>query len=143
MARGHGRVLSSIWTDPDFIALDVYAQRMYLFLLSQSDLTHAGLVPMRIRRWPTKLSGGSVEGIGEALEALSQARFIVLDHDTEEVLIRTFVRNDGVWKQPLVMLRMREDAREIESPALRKAFADELPRIPLGELRDDPNGRNG
>ena len=143
MPRTHGRVFATIWNDADFLALPEGPQRLYLFLLSQPDLSHAGLVPMRERRWAKKVKGGTVAKIGEHLATLEAARFVVADEDTEEVLIRTFVRNDGVYKQPKVMLRMREDARQIESPRLRAAFRAELDRLPLHELSDEPPSRGG
>lgn len=143
MARQHGRTLTSIWTDRDFIALPGLAQRMYLFLLSQPDLSHAGLIPLRTRRWASKSPGTTAADIEKELDRLAAARFVVVDYDTEELLIRTFVRNDGVYKQPKVMLRMREDARLIESATLKAAFSAELERLPLDELSDRPGGPNG
>ena len=143
MARTHGRVYATIWNDGDFLALDIGPQRLYLFLLSQPDLSHAGLVPLRARRWAKKVNNGDTATILKHLAALEEARFVVTDDDTEEVLVRTFVRGDGVYKQPKVMLRMREDARQIESPRLRAAFRAELDRLPLDELSDEPPARGG
>lgn len=134
MARSHGRVYAAIWSDEEFIALDADAQRLYLFLLSQADLNHAGLLPLRPRRWAAKYAGGSTSAVMGTLDTLAEHRFVLVDEDTEEVLIRTLVRNDGVYKQPKVMVRMREDARQIDSPALRAAFAAEMGRLPLAEL---------
>jgi len=142
MARAFGVIASRIWSDHNFLALDAEAQRLYLFLLSQPDLSHAGLVPLRARRWSKKVAKTSPGEIVFGLERLSHARFILMDEDTEEVIIRTFVRNDGVYKQPKVMLRMREDARLIESPTLRAAFAIELRRLPLTELGTVKTGPN-
>lgn len=143
MARGHGRILASIWTDPDFIALPARAQRLYLFLLSQPDLNHAGLIPRRTMRWAAKAGDVYRNDVDDDLATLETARFIVSDEETEEVLVRTLVRNDGVYKQPKVMLRLREDAKQIESPLLRRAFRAELDRLPLHELSDNPTGRDG
>lgn len=138
MPRTHGRIMAAIWNDPDFLALAEGPQRLYMFLLSQPDLSHAGLLPLRIGRWAKKVAGGTRELIEDHISTLSDARFVVADEDTEELLVRTFVRNDGVYKQPKVMLRMREDARQIESPILRAAFRVELDRLPLDELSDEP-----
>lgn len=143
MARSHGRIFTSIWNDADFIALNPREQRLYLFLLSQPDLSQAGLLPLRVRRWAKKAADLLVDDLLDDLAALEDARFIVTDEDTEELLLRTFVRNDGVYKQPKVMLRMREDARLIESPNLRAAFRAELDRLPLDELSDEPPSRGG
>lgn len=119
MARGHGRILASIWEDEDFIALDEGEQRMYQFLLSQPNLNHAGLLPMTLRRWARKARGLTVGTLESRLDALEARRFTVMDTDTEELLIRSFVRNDGVWKQPKVMGAMVSGAQEILSRKLR------------------------
>lgn len=140
MARTHGRIMAAIWNDQDFLALEVGPQRLYMFLLSQPDLSHAGLVPMRVRRWAKKVAGCTLAELVADLKTLEAARFVVTDDETEEVLVRTFVRNDGVYKQPKVMLRLREDAKQIESKALRAAFRAELERLPLDELSDRPGG---
>ncbi|MBH1939151.1 hypothetical protein I5Q34_33665 [Streptomyces sp. AV19] len=138
MARGHGRILSSIWEDADFLALTEQQQRLYLFLISQPNLNHAGLLPLTLRRWARKAQGLSPADLDHHLSALTDAAFIVMDEDTEELLIRSFVRNDGVWKQPKVMGAMVSGAQEISSPLLRHALLTEMDRIPLDELSDEP-----
>ncbi len=142
MARTHGRIQAVIWSDGDFIAMRSTAQRMFMFLLSQPDLSHAGLLPMRVRRWATKAEDSTPKGVRDELDYLAARDFVVVDEDTEEVLIRTMVRNDGVYKQPKVMLRLREDAKQIESPLLRAAFRAELERLPLDELSTARTGRD-
>lgn len=136
MARSHGRVMAAIWNDADFIAMRCSAQRMFMFLISQPDMSHAGLLPMRVNRWAKKAEDTSAKDIRDDLDYLAARRFVVVDEDTEEVLVRSYVRNDGVYKQPKVMLRLREDARQIESPDLRAVFRAELERLPLHELAD-------
>ncbi len=143
MARTHGRIMAAIWSDGDFIAMRGSAQRMFMFLLSQPDLSHAGLLPMRVNRWAKKAEDTTPAAIRAELDYLGERGYVVADADTEEVLIRTMVRNDGVYKQPKVMIRMREDARQIESSLLRAAFRRELDRLPLDELSDQPGGPNG
>ncbi|GIH98107.1 hypothetical protein [Planobispora takensis] len=130
MARSHGRVSTRLWTrDEDFRALSLPAQWLYLFLLAQPDLSHAGLIPMRLRRWAGAAAGLTVSDVAAAVEELSQARFVLVDHDTEDLLVRTLMRNDGVARQPNVFKAAVEQIREITSPALRAAIATELVRI--------------
>lgn len=143
MARTHGRIQAAIWSDPDFIAMRGSAQRMFMFLLSQPDLSHAGLLPMRVNKWAKKAEDLTARTVRSELDYLDDRGFIVGDEDTEEVLIRTMVRNDGVYKQPLVMERMREDAKQIESETLRQAFARELDRLPLHELSTELSKNDG
>ncbi|MEU8920395.1 hypothetical protein AB0D10_05565 [Kitasatospora sp. NPDC048545] len=142
MARGHGRVLTRIWDDPDFTALPGEIQRLYLFLISQPNLNHAGLLPLTLKRWSSRAHGLSPAVLREQLAVLSARRFVVVDEDTEELLVRSFVRNDGVWKQPQVMGAMVSGALEITSRPLRAALLAEVERIPLDELSDEP-GRKG
>jgi hypothetical protein len=141
MARGHGRILTSIWDDDDFLDLDEREQRLYLFLISQPNLNHAGLLPLTLRRWSRKSKGLTSAELEKRLQALEAARFIVMDDDTEELLIRSFVRNDGVWKQPKVMGAMVSGALEISSRRLRRALLAEVDRIPLGDLSGEPGAR--
>ena len=138
MARAFGRLLSAIWDDDDFTALDPDQQRLYMFLLSQSNLNHAGLLPLTLKRWARKAKDLTAEALEKTLAELDAARFIVVDDDTEEVLVRSYVRNDGVWKQPKVMGAMVSGAMEISSRRLRRALLAEMDRIPLDELSDEP-----
>ena len=141
MARGHGRILTSIWDDTDFLALDEREQRLYLFLISQPNLNHAGLLDLTLRRWSRKARGLTSAELEKLLQRLEETRFIVMDEDTEELLIRSFIRNDGVWKQPKVMGAMVAGAMEISSRRLRKALLAEVDRIPLEELSNEPGAR--
>ncbi|NUP15456.1 MAG: hypothetical protein HOZ81_05000 [Streptomyces sp.] len=141
MARGHGRILTSIWDDTDFLALDEREQRLYLFLISQPNLNHAGLLDLTLRRWSRKAHGLTSAELEKLLQSLEAARFIVMDDDTEELLIRSFIRNDGVWKQPKVMGAMVAGALEISSRRLRRALLAEVDRIPLEELSNEPGSR--
>lgn len=143
MARNHGRILTAIWTDQDFRDRSPEAQRLYMFLLSQPNLNHAGLLPLTLRRWAGAAAGLTVADVRQALDELATARFVLVDEDAEELLIRTLVRNDGVWRQPKVMLAMEGDAREIASPTLQAAFVAELDRLDLTTLSDDPPKSGG
>ena len=134
MARAFGRILSRIWDDKDFLALEPGPQRLYCFLVSQSNLNHAGLLPLTLRKWAKKAAGLTPETVLRDLMVLDAARFVVVDEDSEEVLIRSFVRNDDVWKMPRVMGSMVSGALEIESHRLRRALLAEMDRIPLDEL---------
>ncbi|OLZ72534.1 hypothetical protein AVW11_03840 [Streptomyces amritsarensis] len=147
MARGHGRILTSIWEDDEFLDLEEREQRLYLFLISQPNLNHAGLLDLTLRRWARKSRGLTSSKLEELLHSLEAARFIVMDDDTEELLIRSFVRNDGVWRMPKVMGAMVSGALEISSKKLRRALLAEMDRVPLHELNDEPaklrNGTEG
>ena len=140
MARSHGRLATAIW-EGDFRDVTRRAQGTFAFLISQPDLSQAGLIGLRVRRWAKAAKGYTADDVWSDLRELEAARYILIDEEEEEVLVRTFIRNDGVWRQPNVMLKAGEDAREISSPKLRAAFLIELDRLPLDELPDEAKGK--
>jgi hypothetical protein len=144
VARVFGRILASIWDDQDFVALDPEAQRMFMFLLSQPNLNHAGLLPLTVRRWASKARRLTVKQVRQSLADLDAAGFVVVDEETEELLVRSFVRRDEVYKQPRVMGAAVSGALEISSRRLRRALIGEMDRLPLHELNGEPvRLRNG
>ncbi|MCK2239379.1 MULTISPECIES: hypothetical protein [unclassified Crossiella] len=101
--------------------------------MSQEDMAYSGALPLRLRRWASASTSSTVDGIAAALGELSEARFVVVDHDAEEVLVRALIRRDGIWKQPNVLSAALREAFRISSRVLRTALAEELRRLP-GEV---------
>lgn len=147
MPRSEARIFTSIWKDEDFVALPPSAQRLYLFLLSQDDLSYCGVLPLRERRWAAKAAGMAVADIECDLKTLegsaypsanpdqAQARtpFVIIDRDSGELLVRSLIRRDGVWKQPNLLKQARDSADQVESRQIRGALLAELRRLPLDE----------
>lgn len=129
MARSEARLLNEIWKDDDFLTLPVGPQRAYMFLLSQDDLAHDGVIALRLKRWAGKAAGLTPGDFERDLEALEAARFLVIDWDTEEVLIRSLIRRDKVYRQPNVMRAAIDHVPLIESPAIVRALTTEVARI--------------
>lgn len=137
MARSHARLYTSIWADPDFVALSASAQRMFLFLVSQPDLEHSGVIALRPKRWTHSAAGLVIADVIRDLDMLGAARFVVIDEDTEELLIRSLMRWDGVWKQPNVAKSAATNIRTLTSAAIRAALRDELLRLDLTGVNKD------
>ncbi|WP_052684580.1 hypothetical protein [Lentzea aerocolonigenes] len=129
MSREHARILTAIWRDDDFRALSPEAQRLYFLLLSQPTINQAGVLPLTVSRWARGCSATDVADIEAALAELDRARFALVDADTDEVLVRAFMRKDGVAKQPNVLKAAFRFALAVESPRLRAVLADELRRL--------------
>lgn len=127
MARTHGRILSTIWDDPDFLDLSGAAQRMYFLLISQKKLTLAGSLDFKPARW--RLSRDVTRAdVEDALDDLEAHRFVVVDRETDELVIRTFVRHDSGYGRNSNLLKGVWSAwASIESPVLRKVVVDNLP----------------
>jgi hypothetical protein len=152
MARSEARIFTSIWSDPDFLSLPGSAQRLYLFLLSQRELSYCGVMALRPSRWAPKAAGLTVaelerdlkelEGTaypsayppsGDVAKGAFRSPFIITDTDSGEVFVRSLLRRDNAWKQPNLLKLAIDSSEEIESPRIRAALLAEVLRLPLEE----------
>lgn len=129
MAREHARILTRIWDDPDFCALPLEQQRIYFLLLSRRNLSACGIVPLQVRKWARCAPDTTAADVERVLGELEAKRYVFVDADTEEVLIRTLIRNDGVLKVPNVFKAALRQALSVESPKLGRVLAQELRRL--------------
>lgn len=129
MARTYARVKGSVWTDEDWRSLSPEAQWAYLLLISQPQITNCGVLPYLPARW-TRLAAGLTTGAVRAmLEELEHHRFVVVDEAAGEVLIRSFVKHDGVEKVPNIRQAALRQYEEIESRLIRHTLAGEYPHL--------------
>lgn len=126
MARGHGRILTSVWEDSDFIALTQEQQRLYLFLISQPNLNHAGLLPLTLRRWTTKARDIDERELRQSLDVLEKNGFIATDPETEELYVCGYYRHAGTGGQPRVVAAAYDALARSESFVLRGISSVEL-----------------
>ena len=140
--RTFAAIYLSTANDLDFRSLHYREQHMYWTLLRQQKLNRAGLLDLNVHRWAQSADGMSETQVIESLVILAERRYVVIDPQSRELLIRTYVRNDGAYKNPKMMVAVVSCAHEIESPRLRRALLAEMDRIPLDELSDEP-GKTG
>ena len=145
MPRSYAKLLTTIWQNSDFVALDASAQRLYLLIISQPDLTHCGAIPIRPRRWARLAPDTTIDDIETALAILIAARFVIGDRDTEELLVRSFMRHDGATVNPNLRKAMTTAIHQIESVELQTVAAAELAKAvdkhpPEGGPRGGANG---
>ena len=132
----YGKIYKRIWGDPDFKALPAEQQLQYFKLLSQTDISQAGVITLATTRWAGQTAGASTDDIEQAVAGLEAARFVVVDRDTQEVLVRSYIRNDLGWRSPKTLRGIEFAIDRVLSPMLRGAIADELARIDTSELSE-------
>jgi hypothetical protein len=130
MARTHARLMCAIWNDPDYTSMNMGPQWLYEHLMSQGAINRAGVLSLTVRRWARGAQDVTVQDVEHYLRQLVDGGFVLTDEDTEEVLVRSFIRHDGIADQPNMLKAALNDARQIASPALRAALAAELRRLP-------------
>ena len=135
MARTRGRQFAvlrlSIWDDPDFAGLTADQQLVYIMAISSPDLSYAGVFPLLTQRF-TRISDLTDRRVRNALDALAQKRYLVIDRETGEVCVRTYIRHDGVLKQPNVVRAMNKAYEKVHSGLIRETIRDEVAKA-LGE----------
>jgi len=131
VSRNYANILTAIWRDPDWRKLSGDAQRTYLLLFSQPDITAAGVLALTVGRWASCADNTSPGSIRADLAELEDARFIVVDYEYEELLVRTFVKWDGGYTNPKRKPIISRSAHETGSPRLRAALAAEFGRLGL------------
>jgi hypothetical protein len=153
VARSLGIVKTSIWGDEDFRALRRDEQRAYVLLISQPQINNCGVLPYTLRKWARLALDDDPQILGEALEVLHGTRFIVVDADSDELLVRTFIKHDKIETQPRLLEAAVREFKEIESALIRQTLRESYPQIfaslreprPLGQgvLEGVPQGVNG
>ena len=120
------RVMRSIWTDADWLELPSRSKMVYLQLISQANISKAGVLPTVPRRWASMYPDLDVEDILAAIDDLVRSGFVLVDEETEELLVRTYMRYDEMYAQPNGRKAISAAIDEIVSQALRNAVEEEL-----------------
>ena len=128
MAREHTKIYLSVWDDDDFTALSAHQQWTYWALCMSPDLSYCGVLPNLPKRTAALASDQNPRKVQAALEVLARQRFIVMDDETDEVLVRAHIRRDGVLKQPNIIRAMNKAFDKVRSEALRKVICEEVAR---------------
>lgn len=129
MAREHARVNLSIWQDPEFRALPVPAQHLYLTLWTHPGLSYCGVVDWRPGRLAAFSGGRTVQEVEHAAACLEARHFIVVDTDTEECLIRSWARFDGLIRQPHMAVSYANAYAEVASNDIRGVLIHETIKL--------------
>lgn len=128
MPRDHARLQVARWHDQDFRGLSPDAQHMYDTILSQPGLSYAGVLDYFPSRLATLAKGNTAKRVTTSVEKLVVARFVVVDEASAELLIRSFVRHDGVLARANMGKAVARAFGRILSPKVRSAVLDELAR---------------
>ncbi|UKD55116.1 hypothetical protein L3Q65_45940 [Amycolatopsis sp. FU40] len=128
MARSHARLLFTVWQGLSDVDSDA-AKLVYFAVMTEPHTTQCGSGPVRFGRWLKNLGWSEESALRDALDELGKTRKVLIDWETDEFLLRSFIRSDEVWRQPQVLRGGLKAARQIESPLLRHELAAELRRI--------------
>lgn len=129
MARDHTRINLAIWSDPDWRELPPAAQHLYLTLWTSPGRTYCGAHDWRPNRLVKLAAGFTSEHLLTVAACLQARHFLVIDEDTEEALIRSWARFDGLMRQPRMAVSYASAYADVASPILRQVLAHETRKI--------------
>lgn len=129
MPREFAAVNVSIWSDEDWRSLPPLAQHLYLTLWTDPKLSYCGVLDWRPGRIAARAAGWTADDVRTAADCLRARHFIVTDEDTEECLIRSWVRWDGLMKQPRMAVSYAHAYATVESTLLRRVLVHELVKL--------------
>jgi hypothetical protein len=109
---------------------------MYGFLISQTDLDHSGIISWRPARWALDLNEPE-EDVRAWLKELEQAKFVVIDEEWQELLVRSLIRRDEIWKLPNVFKAAAGSATASKSRRIKGALYGEVRRIDFSGTRHE------
>lgn len=128
MARSYANIKVSIWHDDDFRSLSMAAQHLYFVLSTDPDLSYAGIADWRPRRLSGKAEAWLPRAVEIAAYELTAAGFIYICEQTEEALVRSYVRHDGVLKNAKLSVSCANAVGSIASNDLRAIAVAEIKR---------------
>lgn len=129
MARDRANINTNIHTDQDWRDLTIAEQHLYWLLSTHPDLNYVGVVDWRTARLSAMAADATRDGIQATAESLQEKRFVFIDEDTEEILVRSFMRHDGLLKQPKLSISMVNAYGSVASKYIREVVTFELQRL--------------
>jgi hypothetical protein len=129
MANAAGLINEGLWRkDREFRRLPRLAQCTFLQVLSTKDLDTAGVLTLHLDLLAKGCDEISTDQLRADFDALEAARFVFVDYETDEILLRSYVRLVSV-KSPNAWKSVSKNANMIVSDKLRHELAVELRRL--------------
>lgn len=133
MAGDHARIKRDIWSSDEFLDLSGGAQHLYFILWTHPSRSFCGSLewhPGKLASLAADLTPESV--VRDGIE-LAQNLFIAVDLDTEEALIRSWIKHDGLYRQPNMAVAMSTARAALTSRGLRGIVVNEVTKLRTAE----------
>jgi hypothetical protein len=123
-ARQYGKLPRARWGEHTWTNLTADAQWLYVYLVTQPTTDSAGVFPIRITKWAKAATDTTEPRVKAAAKLLATTGWITVDHDTEEGLIRHYIRDD--WAGDNIFKGALNRALLCQSTQLRAILLTEL-----------------
>lgn len=129
MAREYARYLARTHRDDDWHRLTTAHHDCYMALLSDEDISWAGVAPYLPSRFAKLASDLNEKKVLRLWADLDAARMLVVDREAGEVLVRTFLRHDNVLAKPNLTKAFVRAFEKVRSEPIRRVIRSELGKL--------------
>lgn len=133
MARDHTRVNLDIWGDDEFRELPVDSQNLYWTLWTSPGRSYCGSHEWRPGKLSQSAGDWTVRRLEAAAAVASERLFLIIDEATEECLLRSWIKHDGLWRTPNMAVSMAMARAEVASKILRGVIVHEVKKLVAAE----------
>jgi hypothetical protein len=139
MARSYARIDVQRFHDDDWRALSLPQKAVFDMVLTHPKLSLCGALDLKYGSLCRYSPDLSLDALTAILEGLEDARFVAVDWDTDELVVRTFIRHDGVLQNQNLGRGMWSAWVAVESDELREFVLDNMPEVAFEERFKPPS----
>lgn len=129
MPRDHTRIRTDIWGDDDWLDLSPEAQHLYLVLTTQPTLSFCGSGDWQPKKIAARAAGWTADRVCESGAELQDGLFLLLDLDTDEFLIRSWIKHDTLYRVQNMAVSMANARGALASRKLRAVVVHEVLKL--------------
>lgn len=127
--KDHARINLGIWGDDDFRDLTPAEQHLYFALWTSPNLTYCGAGDWHPGRLANLAGDWTRHDVEQAAAGLSRRLFLLIDTDTDEFLLRSWIKHDGLWRTPNMAVSVANARAALSSRNLRGVVVHEVLKI--------------
>jgi len=127
--KDHAEINLDIWGDDDWLDLTPPAQHLYFVLWTSPQLSYCGAGTWHPGRIASVAKGWTTAAVETAAAELSAELFLIIDTNTEEFLLRSWIKHDALWKKPNMAVSMANARAALASRTLRGVVVHEVLKI--------------
>lgn len=129
MAMDHAKVRRNIWADEDFRELPAMSQWLYLYIITSPTLSYCGVADWRPARIAASSANLTPLEVDVAAVELEMGHYLIIDRETEEALVRSWVKHDELMDRWNMAAAMTRTYSQVASKVLRGVIVHELHRL--------------
>jgi hypothetical protein len=130
--RDHSRIHTDIWGDDDWLDLSPGAQHLY-FVLYTWPPSLCGAGDWQPRKAAARARGWTVPDVLDAADELVAGDFTLIDLDTEEYLLRSWIKHDGLYRVQNMAVSIANARANLASRTLKAIVVHEVAKLRKAE----------